>query len=136
MTELKPCPFCGGEAVVDKRPAYGYEPAISFEVRCSICGQRRVGGYLDTVYKSEKWAKRKAIEVWNERPNPWHTGTPTEEGWYLFLFRTISNTLVPVTRTLKEMKDLIETNPKAFFECFPYWQKIEIVKEKEDGHTD
>lgn len=91
MTELKPCPFCGGEAVVDKKPAYGYEPAVSFEVRCSKCGQRRVGGYVDTVYKSEKWARRKAIEVWNERANSWHTGIPTEEGWYLQRIKSKNN---------------------------------------------
>ena len=81
--KLKPCPFCGGEAVVDKYHVRGYEPAISFEVRCSLCKQKRTGGYFDTVYKSEEWARKKAIEAWNTRPNPWHTGTPTEEGDYL-----------------------------------------------------
>ena len=81
--KILPCPFCGGKAVVDKYPVRGYEPAISFEVRCSLCNQKRVRGYFDTVYKSEKWARRKAIEAWNKRPSPWHTETPTEEGDYL-----------------------------------------------------
>lgn len=75
--KILPCPFCGGKAVVDKYPVRGYEPAISFEVRCSSCNQKRVRGYFDTVYKSEKWARSKAIEAWNNRPSPWHTGEPT-----------------------------------------------------------
>ena len=32
-------------------------------------------------------AKERVIEEitskWNTRPNPWHTGTPTEDGYYL-----------------------------------------------------
>ena len=27
--------------------------------------------------------REEAINAWNTRPNPWHAGTPTEEGWYL-----------------------------------------------------
>lgn len=30
--------------------------------------------------------EKKVTEAWNKRPNPWHTGTPTEEGWYLIAF--------------------------------------------------
>ena len=87
MSKLKPCPFCGGDAIIDKYPVRGYEPAISFEVRCSVCGQRRANSYFDTVYKSERWARKKAIEAWNERASNWHSGTPTEKGWYILAYR-------------------------------------------------
>ena len=83
IEKLKPCPFCGGEAVVDRSPVLGYAPAVSFEVRCSVCGQKRFGGYFDTVYKSEKWARKKAIEAWNKRISFWKTELPTKEGKYL-----------------------------------------------------
>lgn len=127
MTELKPCPFCGGEAVVDKYPVRGYEPAVSFEVRCSICGQKRVGGYFDTVDKSEKWARRKAIEAWNNRPNPWHTGTPTEGGLYFVYDKYCGYG----KRELKA--DISEEQLEFAFHNVVAWQKIE---ERQDGRTD
>lgn len=63
--ELKPCPFCGRNG----RFSYG----CGYEIYCEECGSR-----VET-YPS----KEQAIEMWNRRPSPWHTGTPTEDGWYL-----------------------------------------------------
>ena len=77
MTELKPCPFCGGEAVVVEEylseEADASADEITYFVSCGLCASR-----------TDNYAtKKRAIEAWNNRPNPWHTGTPTEEGWYL-----------------------------------------------------
>ena len=67
MTELRPCPFCGGEAHL--QPFMGY-----WTVGCTDCFGAVVGK-IET--------KEEAIKEWNKRPSPWHTGTPTETGRYL-----------------------------------------------------
>ena len=73
MTELKPCPFCGGEAKVEW--LCNAEPYFStFQTVCTDCG----------IY-IEVGSEEEAIKRWNTRPNPWHTGTPKEEGWYLLV---------------------------------------------------
>ena len=58
--KLKPCPFCGGEAMLEKIPNR------SFIVRCPKCGAK-------TPYWS--WSAA-AIETWNKRAQP--TFTPDE----------------------------------------------------------
>lgn len=87
MTELKPCPFCNGRAELKHYTIEGYEPDRMYYVECSKCGQTVVHGKFDTTYHSDKWAINKAITVWNKRPNPWHTGTPTEDGTFLVLWK-------------------------------------------------
>ena len=76
MTELRPCPFCGGEA------KHGYD------------GDPIFGRIVHWVYCKECHAKTRessdedfVIESWNTRPNPWHTGTPAESGEYLVCIR-------------------------------------------------
>lgn len=51
MSELKPCPFCGGEARVN---AYGFN---QYSVECKIC-------WAETPRKS---GIENAIEAWNRR---------------------------------------------------------------------
>lgn len=51
MEDLKKCPFCGGEAKVEKRN-YGYQ------VRCQKCGARG---------KYSKDSRDESIEKWNRR---------------------------------------------------------------------
>lgn len=56
MDELKPCPFCGGEALVVEHP---FEPQITtFGVECSRCGCMTQPNYI---------AKVGAIGAWNRR---------------------------------------------------------------------
>ena len=58
MEELKPCPFCGATAEVNKHyPPYGRR--IKVIVRCTICR-----------CNSGEWGRTdKAIEAWNRRAN-------------------------------------------------------------------
>ena len=59
-SELKPCPFCGGEADIDEiagNPDTG-EP-YAWGVGCKKCN---IGWYEET--------KEKAIAMWNRRPSP------------------------------------------------------------------
>lgn len=80
MTEkLKPCPFCGGKAYIkEESDAFS---GIYNVARCEKCGVEVIV-YVDMT-KTIKWNKQRVIERWNKRANSWHTGTPTEEGWYL-----------------------------------------------------
>lgn len=65
MSELKPCPFCGGEAKIthDTRDMITDE----YRVKCLICGtilRHRVTEYwVDSVFDT----KEQAIEAWNRR---------------------------------------------------------------------
>lgn len=74
MTELKPCPFCGGEAgLFHGDSTDGYIKGTGYvEAFCGCCGAR-----------IREFKRDEAVSKWNKRTNPWHTGNPTEEGDYL-----------------------------------------------------
>jgi Lar family restriction alleviation protein len=55
MAELKPCPFCGGEAKIRDFTIVDLEPEI--DVFCTNCGGQTF------VYGTEE----EAIEAWNRR---------------------------------------------------------------------
>lgn len=57
MAELKPCPFCGSEAVGVSETAYGNYANIFFLAHCNSCGCRT---------KSFRDGD-KAVEAWNRR---------------------------------------------------------------------
>ena len=54
--ELKPCPFCGGEAMLDTRRV---EDSTSYGVMCFTPGCCA----LNTIYPTEEMA----IQAWNRR---------------------------------------------------------------------
>lgn len=84
MIKLKPCPFCGNEVHVERRPFwkrtgnwithgdYGY---YEFDIRCTNpdCGCNINLGYNislrknDPIYRSEEEALQNAINAWNKR---------------------------------------------------------------------
>ena len=62
MAELKPCPFCGGEAALEHSSegrGYSY-------VRCKKCHVRGVSYCM----KFDKSSYDEAIEAWNRRYTP------------------------------------------------------------------
>ena len=60
-TELKPCPFCGGEAVLESYKARkGYEANIQCNGGCIL--------YMSTItYDSEEEAVEAVVNAWNRR---------------------------------------------------------------------
>lgn len=76
MAELKPCPFCGGEAEI----AYGniYISRV-VSVRCTKCRAKTnfvwidhpnmsyTGGLDESTRYTEQQAENRAIEAWNRR---------------------------------------------------------------------
>ena len=116
---LKPCPFCRGEAAI--RDCNG------LYIECRNCHVRTPPFMLKH--------QNQAIEVWNNRTSPWHTGTPTEDGDYWVAFRWgLDNEI------MHEMASVIQYGATAFVNGnwridYPYvvvaWQKIEPYKEND-----
>ena len=68
-TELKPCPFCGGEAKM--KHGYPGKQCKSLRqafVQCVKCGCRTVT-YKQLAYQAWSDVDRHAAEVWNRRCN-------------------------------------------------------------------
>lgn len=61
MRELKPCPFCGGEAEIGHSNLFSGKMASYCE--CNNCGA--TGEYFDVSSKYS--SDDKAIEAWNRR---------------------------------------------------------------------
>ena len=61
-TELKPCPFCGGKAVI-RNNAFRVLVHARVDIWCKRCGVRTM------EYKGIDWddTHRLAIEAWNRR---------------------------------------------------------------------
>ena len=65
--KLKPCPFCGGEAVLWDREVVGYgKIVLTWQVFCKDCGIRTPHFYTRKGV-SLQMAKHSAIEAWNKR---------------------------------------------------------------------
>lgn len=138
MTELKRCPFCEGKGKISEKIVdYNGRRIYEYMCYCAEC-------FCSTPPYP---IKDDAIRVWNERPNPWHTGTPTEDGWYLLLYKSIGGEFIPETKHFNFFKNIIEMRPDVFMDIYPLWQKLELptdthiekiepYKEKKDGHTD
>ena len=58
MSELMPCPFCGGEGCIKRHEFIGY--ADTFGVVCLDCGAETRQFFAD---------KKTAIDAWNRRVN-------------------------------------------------------------------
>lgn len=69
-TELKPCPFCGGRAVLKAKTKHGIGFTIWCE--CSKC-HSKIDGYCpnieseDNSLESIEHCKNSAIKAWNRR---------------------------------------------------------------------
>lgn len=72
MTDLKLCPFCGGEDLeIDHAPTYDVHHPDCYEVHCVECGGR--GG--------EGWTEAEAIAAWNSRAERTCLIVDRQEDW-------------------------------------------------------
>lgn len=62
MIELKPCPFCGGEAELFYHPNARNDDCRAFEAKCFSCGAR-IGRAVLGMGKT----KEGAVSAWNAR---------------------------------------------------------------------
>ena len=82
MSDLKPCPFCGGKAVIEHsgidktRSRDNGDLITTWRVYCPTCGTERKGGVSEYIFcrnetlrlMSPQYDGRKqAIEAWNRR---------------------------------------------------------------------
>lgn len=73
VDDLKPCPWCGGKAIVTRYPAncclrYGEKPEYIYHAICTQCDATAPNGqFIDGWMNTEKEATAKAIEAWNKR---------------------------------------------------------------------
>ena len=68
--KLKRCPFCGGEAEITQDFVHGWKVMCVDWMNCIANPSVQIYG---------EGSRKKAIEAWNNRPSPWHTGTPPVE---------------------------------------------------------
>ena len=70
-TELKPCPFCGGQpkTSVNYRQCGGGDLVLEFAITCSHCGVKRsvTKEVEDAPFDSYINMMDKAMELWNNR---------------------------------------------------------------------
>ena len=80
MENLKPCPFCGGEAAIDQTGFGTTEHSsvrLDFSIRCKKCGASapNASGYMAINLSSNgelnAWRddRNRAIAAWNRRAN-------------------------------------------------------------------
>ena len=78
MSDLKPCPFCGGKAVFEQSECGRAERSsvvIRFSVRCGKCGTSAATSYGNIFINLSKtgdlnvWCdeREKAVSSWNRR---------------------------------------------------------------------
>lgn len=100
MSELLPCPFCGGEAQVFESGAWFVDHFMKY-VRCTSCG-------LQTCdYKTEA----EAVEAWNTRTKPAYDLEAYQDGlWAQFRrdFKTCHS----------ERTDCFECSECAFIDAY------------------
>jgi hypothetical protein len=69
-SRLKPCPWCGGEAVLYHYPIVGYDGHYQFAVKChpkNNCKVRPQTPPKDDIYRSSKAALTYVVKAWNDR---------------------------------------------------------------------
>ena len=134
MTELKPCPYCGKEAILydELRRRNG---RFRLEISCidryalpeEIEGERCfVSPCVSRMGEIKEEVEQAVVEAWNTRPNPWHTGTPTEYGLYLVQYIHGGYDVVLYDPSASGWDIYSDDSPKDIVK----WQKIE---EKENG---
>ena len=121
--KLKRCPFCGGEARILTDMQDTTTPV--FSVVCDECES--------ITYFGDVLDKEGTVEAWNNRLSPWHTGTPTEEGFWLVKYKCVVEGKYNgrlTYRAVKIEKDKIDgfAYESGGIGAEEYWKPIEYQK--------
>lgn len=126
MTELKPCPFCGGEAVLckDFRPDGNCHYDVAF-VKCQSCGCA-TAAFITDGYYGVKTSVQDAINAWNRRPRD------DEESFYPKVLHLLDDaTIAQLDSFAKYAKQrAVIKRTEELQRDLERWRK---EKEKEDG---
>jgi Lar family restriction alleviation protein len=70
MTNLKPCPFCGGEAELCYGPGLGTDSCRGYTLyaSCNECGAKSPGLWQEKKPKPNDQSWKDAADDWNSRP--------------------------------------------------------------------
>ena len=112
--KLLPCPFCGGDAEVFHSSDCEEDEEYSIYCGKCYCSTEKVCTYGE------------AVNLWNNRPSNWHTGTPTEEGWYLLKVKSDDEIIFDTNRLIQCLWGL---EWKYANEEILEWQKIKEGEE-------
>ena len=126
--ELLSCPFCGSNEVEIKHIVSVKGDVNDYFGSCKKCGTNM------GCFKTEE----EAIKAWNNRPSPWHTEEPAEEGLYVVLTKV---TTIGIHSSegayildwwdgycFKNLKQMARHNPVFGNDVYSWvkWQKIEL----------
>lgn len=80
QTELKPCPFCGGQAELKKGNLFGDD---TLQIHCTECNvhtrkipyncKMYIAG--EQIFMTETKATKKTVDLWNRRTEDGHKRT-------------------------------------------------------------
>jgi len=88
MSELLPCPFCGGEDLeIDHAPTYIPERPDVYNVHCCECGANG----------SEEWTEKIAVAAWNTRAQTVFGMTLDEVRQMMKRYTEYERTSIPAT---------------------------------------
>lgn len=92
-TNLKPCPFCGGEVkIIGIEDCGDYSHGAFKRYFTPECQNENCIAYcLDCYFET----REEAVEAWNHRASPWRTDEPPKDG-ERFLVRLRSGVMVIV----------------------------------------
>ena len=68
-TELKPCPFCGGQAKIIEHEGLVDNITDGYQVQCMTCFSSNSGASCKAGFSKDK-ARYEAVKLWNNRANP------------------------------------------------------------------
>ncbi len=108
--ELKPCPFCGGEAELCQ--GYDEDGTELCSIHCGTCG-------METIRDDRKPAE--AITAWNTRPSPWISVTPET------MPERKQSVFVTNGKTVKEVRELFASDDDGVITVGASWEFDEAI---------
>lgn len=100
---------------------------------CSLTACRNIRLCRNTIMSEGIYPVEEIKANWSKKPSDWHTGTPTEEGYYLIAFHPWGRKENGICYSCLEWKDNHWFDPVYVCDTEPYliaWQKIEPYKER------